>query len=742
MKSKLLLVLTALSTLFAWAQIPTTGLIKDYKFTNGALTSDVNPTLQVGTPTLVPIGSARTQISDRNSEANNAVLLGGDSFIAGSTNSLVNNFAISLWVKTSTDDASTRYILDQFQTTATSNGIGGFSLSLKNGMIDFKGQYNYNKNGTYTSGALAQITSGVISDGLWHHVFCQVASTSSVTGTTNFSYNISYVYTMYIDNVIVNSVSRNSNSIFVNAGVSFSRRAINPNQQLNIGRSIYAENLGYNDAIDQIRYYETTLNLASIQALYLEGKRFYVNQNATGSNNGTSWANAYTDINGPLSFATPTNEIWVAAGTYKPNGTARTSSFGFYKGMKLYGGFDGTETLFSQRKPKINTTILSGDINGDDNATITDAETTRQDNAYHVLSVVGNVQDLIVDGFTISGGNANGPILTSLAAASQYYHTRGGALYINTYTDGDNPKVYVANCIFEKNSGSDTGVVSPYFANGVLNQSYTANFDACIFKNNFSGTNSQILYAGTNAYNWLANGEIKNCLFNNNTSTSGASCLYLSANANGGSITGLNIDVINTTFASNTGVSGNVIKTVDGSNARIKNSILYNNGSATPFTIGGFGSPALSNTISQGGQISGIDSDPLLSATFELQAGSSGINSGNNVSLPANTDFDLAGNTRIVNTTVDLGAYEYDANLGNTNFDSFSDFTVYPNPAKSTVTIQSPEPILKVTLYSIQGREMFITNQSQIDISDLANGIYFMTVTTNKGSGSKKIIKG
>ena len=77
------------------AQIPTNGLIKDYKFTNGSITSDVTPSLQAGTTTLVPTGTARTIISDRNAEASKAISLNGDSFIAGGTNAAsVNNFSI------------------------------------------------------------------------------------------------------------------------------------------------------------------------------------------------------------------------------------------------------------------------------------------------------------------------------------------------------------------------------------------------------------------------------------------------------------------------------------------------------------------------------------------------------------------------------------------------------------------------------------------------------------------------
>jgi hypothetical protein len=66
MKTKLLSIVVCFISVFGFAQIPTVGLIKDYKFTNGALTSDVNPLLNAGTPTLIPTGNARTVIIDRN----------------------------------------------------------------------------------------------------------------------------------------------------------------------------------------------------------------------------------------------------------------------------------------------------------------------------------------------------------------------------------------------------------------------------------------------------------------------------------------------------------------------------------------------------------------------------------------------------------------------------------------------------------------------------------------------------
>ena len=42
----------------------------------------------------------------------------------------------------------------------------------------------------------------------------------------------------------------------------------------------------------------------------------YVKADAVGADNGTSWADAYSDLQEALAVAAPGNDIWVAAGTY------------------------------------------------------------------------------------------------------------------------------------------------------------------------------------------------------------------------------------------------------------------------------------------------------------------------------------------------------------------------------------------------------------------------------------------
>jgi hypothetical protein len=743
MKTKLFSIVLCFISAFGFAQIPTSGLIKDYKFTNGTLTSDVTPSLQAGTTTLVPTGTARTIITDRNAEADKAISLNGDSFLAGGTNAgSVNNYSISFWVKTTTNESPKRYILDQHN---TATNPAGFSVALKDGKIYFNGQCSWNSTSISGNSGVRQVMSPVINDGQWHHIVCLVSSTRSFSYAGSFTnYVATYTYSMYVDNVYIGADAETDNFALLTSE-SHTIRAITPTKQLVIGKAPDLSYLDYQNSIDQIRYYERTLNASEIDLLYNEDKPkvpIYVNTTATGANNGTTWTDAFASLDAAITAFTTVNEIWVAAGTYKPTGTARTSTFLMKNALKMYGGFNGTETLLSQRNSKINISTLSGDVNGNDNATITAAETTRQDNLYHVISVRGNTKDVTIDGFTITGGNANGGTQTTGAGNLQFYHTRGGAIYINPYTTGDNATIYATNCVFEKNSGSDTGVVSPYYAGGVLTQSYTANLDSCIFRNNFSGTNAQILYAGTNAYSWYATGQITNCLFNNNTSTSGASCMFLSASTTGGTSNGLNIDIVNTTFTSNTGASGNVIRADNASTVRFKNSIIYNNGSNTPFTIVGTVFPTLLNTISQNGQLGGWSTNPLLSATFELQSGSSAIDAGSNAYLPVTTNTDLFSNARIFNTTVDLGCYEYGSALGTNEYKGFYNFSVYPNPSNGIINIESDEDIDEVVIHSLQGRVILKSKVSKIDISDLSNGIYLMQIKTIDGKlGTKKIIK-
>ncbi len=175
-----------------------------------------------------------------------------------------------------------------------------------------------------------------------------------------------------------------------------------------------------------------------------------VDADATGANDGSSWDDAYTDLQDALASAASGDEIWVAAGTYKPtSGTDRTASFQMKNGVAIYGGFDpGAGAFrFEDRDWDLHETILSGDIG---------AAGDRSDNAYHVFYHPDGTNldsSAILDGFTVRGGNADGG----------WPHYHGGGMY----NAGSSPTL--TNCTFRGNEASvGGGGMYNYFSSPVL----------------------------------------------------------------------------------------------------------------------------------------------------------------------------------------------------------------------------------------------------------------------------------
>ncbi len=173
------------------------------------------------------------------------------------------------------------------------------------------------------------------------------------------------------------------------------------------------------------------------------------------SGDGADWPSAYSYLQDALGNA-KCGEIWVAAGVYYPDRSTAggdmdspMASFRLTTDRALYGGFTGTEDTRTQRNARIYPTILSGDLAQDDladNQGVTvDATDIQGLNAYHVVSTAGVAQTTILDGFTITAGQAlaaapddcsgglckraNGtPVLTAVTFAGNAALT-GGALY-------------------------------------------------------------------------------------------------------------------------------------------------------------------------------------------------------------------------------------------------------------------------------------------------------------------------
>ena len=147
----------------------------------------------------------------------------------------------------------------------------------------------------------------------------------------------------------------------------------------------------------------------------------YVDISATGAKNGSSWADAFTNLQDALKDYN-CSEIRVAQGIYRPdinsaypNGTGdRTATFQLINGVAIYGGFPTGGGTMEARNPAAYQTILSGDLLGNDRQVAEPCDLLndpcRADNSYNVVTAteIGTTQTTVLDGFTITGGNANG----------------------------------------------------------------------------------------------------------------------------------------------------------------------------------------------------------------------------------------------------------------------------------------------------------------------------------------------
>jgi hypothetical protein len=139
------------------------------------------------------------------------------------------------------------------------------------------------------------------------------------------------------------------------------------------------------------------------------GSILYVHHAATGLNDGSSWENAFVDLQTAIQAVDYGDQLWVAKGTYLPGDMYANPDSSFFMlsdGVSLYGGFAGTEISLAERDIENNPTILSGDLNGDD--VPGEFNTNREDNCIHVLWIESSIAaETILDGFIIEGGHTD-----------------------------------------------------------------------------------------------------------------------------------------------------------------------------------------------------------------------------------------------------------------------------------------------------------------------------------------------
>ena len=381
----------------------------------------------------------------------------------------------------------------------------------------------------------------------------------------------------------------------------------------------------------------------------------YVNAAATGSNNGSSWANAYISLQTALAAANAADEVWVVAGTYKPtsDGT-RTVSFALENGVALYGGFVGTETQRTERDPNAHVTILSGDIGTAGVST---------DNSFHVVTADATVTNSgRLDGFTVSGGQADGD-----PASLQ---DRGAGLLNN----GGAP--LLASVLFTGNFASFRGA-------GARSESGNPRF----LSSTFTGNSVPFGAGGAGLSTGAGSISIESCVFRSNAisgATTGAGGIQTAGNTtilntvvaqnspNGVQIQGGGNTIQDSTFTNNNGYG---IAFLLSPGNTISNSIVWNN--LNPIFIDGSSSATVTYSDVQGG-IGGtgnIDADPVfLAPPADLRLGqfSPAVDAGNNAAVPGGVTVDIVGLPRFFDDPevpdtgsgnvppgiVDMGAYE------------------------------------------------------------------------------------
>jgi hypothetical protein len=321
---------------------------------------------------------------------------------------------------------------------------------------------------------------------------------------------------------------------------------------------------------------------------------------------GTSWATAERDLQLAINAAQIGDQVWVKAGTYLPThdpfgstspANNRDKTFTLKNGVKIYGGFAGTETQLAQRNWKTNITTLSGDLG---------TLNTLSDNAYHVVIAINLGGTSVLDGFTITKGYATAPWQSFITVAGQQIDRyKGGGVYNSNAATGfsnciiknnsadctdsnddawgagvvnDNCSSAFNNCIFDSNSFLNGGSSFGVFGAGMLISSGASTLTNCAFVNNTSGSGFFDASRGGGLYLSSGNTTITNCIFYNNTSQNGAAIACGGAGANTSTI-------INCTFANNT--SSFPGTTYSGfAKAEFRNCILWNNAPTTSSVSG------------------------------------------------------------------------------------------------------------------------------------------------------------
>jgi hypothetical protein len=357
-------------------------------------------------------------------------------------------------------------------------------------------------------------------------------------------------------------------------------------------------------------------------------ENYHVDDDAPPGGDGVTWATAFSNLQDALAAAaTPpvgflVVDIWVADGMYRPDQGGNqtpgdpTATFHLVDDVRVLGGFAGTETNADQRDPGVNDTILSGDLNGDDDTV------GYGDNSVHVVTSSGNSATAVLDGFIITGGNALG--------------ASGGGMLTS------NGSATVIGCIFRGNRADIGG-------GGMANMTADPTLTNCVFVGNVAAA-SALGFGGGAILNENSNPVLTHCTI------AGNAVGDLGFTGGGGLLNSASIPILtNCVLWGNTDASGTVETSQILGGATVTYSCIQ--GLTAYVGNGNLGAnPTFVSDPDDGGDgwTTGGNDD---FGDLHLQAGSPCIDAADNTVVPAGVTTDRDGGSRFIDdpVTVDTG---------------------------------------------------------------------------------------
>ncbi len=240
-------------------------------------------------------------------------------------------------------------------------------------------------------------------------------------------------------------------------------------------------------------------NYADLGAYEFQGTTpdvIYVDAAATGNQDGTSWADAFTTIGQGVQASGPGKEVWIRKGSY-----VLSAPIEINRPLSIYGGFAGTETLRDYRNPDENLVTVDG------NAAVSNCFIVRANATIEGLTIIGG------GGNSGSGINVDRASLT-LAQCTLRDHLTGGALYVSNGTAS------ISKCVFVNNRAEQGAACLAWMSTVVVRN--------CLFAGNRSSMNGGALYIQAAP----VAAEIANCTFvDNRAGNSGGAMVLNQASA-------------------------------------------------------------------------------------------------------------------------------------------------------------------------------------------------------------------